>query len=329
MIGQGAVRVLLVNGLGDQLIALPAVRAIASLFPGRVILTLGYGMRSFFYGGVPLSGDTRIFWKDRDVGELDLESLGMAEKGCDTLISLCTWDSPSMHAIAARDHATLTVGLCPGYDVHVRRREEVHMFEQIFDVPRALDTTLAPERFDQPPRLSSAARAAADRLVQGMLVGGEKLLVVHPETRPEKMWTQAGLARVLRGFLAAHREYRALVWSVNGYPLDLGPVADRVEYGDAHLELALATLRHASLFLGVDSCFLHAADLWRVPGVGLFGPTGSNVWGFHLSPRAQNLDARGPMDGHSADRIIDALAVLAAPPSASEHDRAVPSIVKG
>src|SRR2546422_7821916 len=30
-----------------------------------------------------------------------------------------------------------------------------------------------------------------------------------------------------------------------------------------HLELALAILRYADLFLGIDSCFLHAADLFR------------------------------------------------------------------
>lgn len=41
------------------------------------------------------------------------------------------------------------------------------------------------------------------------------------------------------------------------------------------LGVALALVSLSDLFLGVDSCMLHMADLCRVPGVGLFGPDSS------------------------------------------------------
>jgi ADP-heptose:LPS heptosyltransferase len=40
----------------------------------------------------------------------------------------------------------------------------------------------------------------------------------------------------------------------------------------------------ADLFVGIDSSMLHAADLARVPGVGLFGPTRAVEWGFRFAP---------------------------------------------
>lgn len=50
------------------------------------------------------------------------------------------------------------------------------------------------------------------------------------------------------------------------------------------LELACYLISKMSLFVGVDSCFLHIADLCRVPTVGLFGPTDPTVWGCRFAP---------------------------------------------
>ena len=49
-----AVAVMVVNGLGDQLLSLPALRALDHVFPGRLRLVLGAGNRSMFYRGIPL-----------------------------------------------------------------------------------------------------------------------------------------------------------------------------------------------------------------------------------------------------------------------------------
>jgi hypothetical protein len=54
---------------------------------------------------------------------------------------------------------------------------------------------------------------------------------------------------------------------------------------------------------------LHAADLARVPGVGLFGPTRSATWGFRFGPH-RHLDERKMAD-ITVDEVLRALEDLA------------------
>jgi ADP-heptose:LPS heptosyltransferase len=134
------------------------------------------------------------------------------------------------------------------------------------------------------------------------------VLFVHPETSPERTWARERLAWVLDRFLAGRPDFVALVASLA--PVDLGEHAGRVRWIDSHLELTLALMRHVDLFLGVDSCFLHAADLYRIPGVALFGPTEPWEKGFRLSPRSRHVSARS-MDGIRCEPVLEALLELA------------------
>ncbi|WP_025736064.1 glycosyltransferase family 9 protein [Mycobacterium genavense] len=71
----------------------------------------------------------------------------------------------------------------------------------------------------------------------------------------------------------------------------------------------MSMVANADLFLGIDSCMLHAADLARVPGVGLFGPTRSATWGFRFGPH-RHIDQRKMAD-ISVDAVLDALEAIA------------------
>jgi ADP-heptose:LPS heptosyltransferase len=64
----------------------------------------------------------------------------------------------------------------------------------------------------------------------------------------------------------------------------------------------------ADLFVGIDSSMLHAADLARVPGVGLFGPTRAAEWGFRFAPH-RHVD-RTTMADITVDAVLDALEEL-------------------
>jgi ADP-heptose:LPS heptosyltransferase len=59
-------------------------------------------------------------------------------------------------------------------------------------------------------------------------------------------------------------------------------------------------VRSADAFLGVDSCMLHAADLFRVPSVGLFGPTRPSEFGLRFA-RHRIADGRGSMAALTPD----------------------------
>jgi ADP-heptose:LPS heptosyltransferase len=184
------------------------------------------------------------------------------------------------------------------------------MYDQTFALAQAVEPTLRFEDFADPPTFSSAAEAAAARLAARHRQPGGRLLVVHPETRPEKTWGTDRFAWVLERFLDSHPEYTAIVLETE--PAPGWPVRPAVVPVDAHLELAMALMRHADLFLGVDSCFLHAADLFRVPGVALFGPTSPVQWGFRLAPRYRHVAAES-MDGIACESVLEALMEVARP----------------
>jgi hypothetical protein len=51
---------------------------------------------------------------------------------------------------------------------------------------------------------------------------------------------------------------------------------------------------------------LHVADLARVPGVGLFGPTNAKEFGFYIGPHIM-IQADGSMEKLETDMVIEAL----------------------
>lgn len=74
--------------------------------------------------------------------------------------------------------------------------------------------------------------------------------------------------------------------------LNVGYERDRViPHLGLPLDLSMGLVAEADLFLGIDSCMLHAADLAPVPGVALFGLTRSMTWGFRFGPH-RNIDRR-------------------------------------
>jgi ADP-heptose:LPS heptosyltransferase len=110
------------------------------------------------------------------------------------------------------------------------------------------------------------------------------LLAVHADTKPEKAWSPAKLAEVLNEFLERHRHVIAIVVGVDPFAVDIGRNRGRLlSCHGIPLSVAFAITDECDLFLGIDSCMLHMADLCRVPGVGLFGPTDPSEFGFRFA----------------------------------------------
>jgi ADP-heptose:LPS heptosyltransferase len=294
------------NLIGDQLIGLPALRALAALFPENLRLLLGEGMLSFYYRGLPVSEPVRVWSDDVESGRVD--RIVQASGPCDLFLSLTNRASPFVTKLARSLGATRSVGLCKIIDEQVRVAPGKHVFERLFAVPQALEPSLRFDAFCEPPVFSPAAEAAATRYVASMRQRGQRILFVHPETKTEKTWPPDRFAWVLDRFLAARPEYVVLVSSLA--PVDFGASDPRVIRIDFHLELAFALVRHVDLFLGIDSCFLHIADLFRISGVGLFGPTRPWEWGFRLSPDARHI-AEASMADVRREPVLEALLDLA------------------
>jgi ADP-heptose:LPS heptosyltransferase len=296
-----------VNGLGDQIIAWPTLRALRSQFTGDMELWLGYGMHGALYLDIQTSALGRVFWADKANHVLDVSRIVSNRPPLDLFISISDWGSPSVVEIGRRLGAKRTVGFQGPFDERLPAVSG-NMFDSLFSVARYFNPNLALEQFAEPPRFSAAAENAASRFVEQQRKPGERILFVHPETKADKMWSREGYEFVLSRFLDSRPDVRVFLASVNPFALDLGIHQSRVVWVDAHFELALAIARHADLFLGVDSAFLHASDLLRIPGVGLFGPTSELDWGFRFARPSKCVSTGGaPMSELSAEFVLAAL----------------------
>ena len=297
-----------VNGYGDQLIAWPTLRALRQVLPGEFELWLALGMQGALYRDVETATLGRVKWVDKPNRVVDIAVMPGDRKPLDLFVSLSDWGSPSVVDIGRRLGASRTVAIAGPFDELATVEPGCHMFDRLFSVARHFDPSLRLESFASAPRFSCAAEAAAARFVGEHLRPGERMLFVHPETKADKMWTREGFEFVLTHFLDRHPDMRLFLTSNVEYPLSLGAHQERLVWVDSHFELAMEIARYANLFLGIDSCFLHAADLYRTPAVGLFGTTSPVDWGFRFSQRSRAIWTGGkPLAELAPEPVLEAL----------------------
>jgi ADP-heptose:LPS heptosyltransferase len=124
------------------------------------------------------------------------------------------------------------------------------------------------------------------------------------------MWPTDRWITVLEWFLERHSDTVVLDVGLCDLGLDRLSCGDRViPCAGLPLSVAIGLLQWGNLFIGVDSCFLHAADLFRVPGVGLFGPTNSREFGFRFGPH-RHVSGNPSMHSITVDAVIHAVQSL-------------------
>jgi ADP-heptose:LPS heptosyltransferase len=274
------------NGIGDHLISLPAVRALAEIFGGRLRFICHTDAPELFFSDVPAGGWIRIpgFWKHGGEVAFDADAVAEALGVCDALLSLNRSFTQSVARLMGLTKPKCSVGFCGPFAASLSLRHDIHAAHAAFDLARFLCPDLNISAFAHPPCLPRAAHSAALEL-RTRLSGNARLVTVHVESGAGKGWPPLSLAEFLRMFLSRHPRHVAMVIGEK----DIGIqhlVSEGVVVSGAGLPLAvsLALVSHSDLFIGVDSCMLHVADLFRVPGVGIFGPTRCSEFGFLFSP---------------------------------------------
>jgi ADP-heptose:LPS heptosyltransferase len=198
------------------------------------------------------------------------------------------------------------VSFYPNADFVVTPVPGNHSADLAFEIARRIDPALRLEDFSDPPRL----REAAQRFARGLrrsVPEWARVVVVHPDTELSKCWSVENFVRLLDGFLARRPDFLAWIVGLRYGALDEGQYGGRVvSCVDLPLEETVALVGQADLFIGVDSCMLHAADLFRVPGLGLFGPTSIAEWGFRFGPH-RHVQGGGSLASVSVDTVLEVL----------------------
>ncbi|OBH23444.1 hypothetical protein A5692_06005 [Mycobacterium sp. E342] len=305
--------------IGEAIVTLPTVRALSEMFTAPLTIVCP----KFIYDvclwevsprlvditGLPAAGVAPC--RIPDYGAL------AAEVGSvDVFINTVPWNlisnsfvRPLREALTPRTSIGFKIDH-DSYDIVVPKDVD-HAADLIFNLARLFDTSARIETYAQPLPARPMVREEA-RSIRAAVTEGARVLVVHADTDwAEKRWPITRFIDLLDRFLSRHRDFVAWVVGMGHEELNVGSERDRViPCLGLPLDLTMSLIATADLFVGVDSSMLHAADLARVPGVGLFGPTRPSTWGFRFAPH-RHVDVRTMAD-ITVDEVLRALTDLAA-----------------
>jgi aryl-alcohol dehydrogenase-like predicted oxidoreductase/ADP-heptose:LPS heptosyltransferase len=273
------------NAMGDHLLNLPAVRALSEMFGGNLQFVCRPGARATFFPSLQFR---RVCEPPTFCANLqycfDPAPVASELKPIDLLLCLNPARSDAMDGLLSLLAPPSSVGFDAAYRVALPLDFSKHNADLAFDLVRFLDASLQIEDFASPPDLSPQALNFAAE-IRRLLPCHAPLLVIHADTKAEKMWPAARFRGLLESLFARVSNLFVLDIGLGNLGLDRISNSDRVIHcGHAPLASQIALVGIADLFVGVDSCFLHAADLFRVPGIGLFGPTSPHEFGFRFGP---------------------------------------------
>jgi hypothetical protein len=304
------------GAVGDHLLTYPAVAALCDLFGGRAVLLTAPRWHTLLYSDLPAQARLalRVSWApgagppgDLRTAGLSVDDLNGHLAACDAFVSVNAWHSPAIDALLETIDPVHSVGHFPAFGSCVPVDAVEHAFDLAFEIPRRLDASLALTDYARAPAYPAADAAMAAEVL-ARLQTGFRLLAVHMDTKPERTWSPDRVATVLDRFLEGHPDWLAVI--VGGVlPVDVGALRMRhrlVSLTGLPLGFSFAIVAGADLFLGVDSCMLHCADLHRVPGVGLFGSTKPTEFGFRFA--AHRHVEGGGMDAIEPAQVLSALA---------------------
>jgi ADP-heptose:LPS heptosyltransferase len=300
--------VILLNARGDYLLNLPALRALSYLYGDKLKVVVRPGARRTFFPGLRARSfhePELDFSKSLDE-RFDFEALARDIGACDLFLSLNPWHARSIDRLLERLAPARSIGYHPAFDVALPLDFTKHNIDLAFDLPRAIAPSLEVDSFAAPPALEEASETVAAR-IRASIPPSHRIAIVHAETKSEKMWPVDRFVAALDWLLDRYPDFVILDIGVKDMGLDRGRHGGRVVHcAGLPLAVAIALTRHANLFLGVDSCFLHAVDLFRVPGVGLFGSTDAHEFGFRFGPH-RHVGGKVSMTDLEVEEVIAAI----------------------
>lgn len=270
------------NGIGDGVLALPTLRALKYWYGSRIHFVVNQRFVASELGFANCSVIEMPMNIRKDGREFDHTILRERMQDCDLFMCLAQWSSNSLERLLDGSPAT-TVGFCRGFDLEIASPDGVHQFDLMFSLARTICKNFHVEMFSSPLEPPANVRGAAQDIIDQ--IQSERVIGFHPEgSYPEKSCSAKLTEQMVRALAERHPRATVCVFGIAPDLKRLESIAENVVVlNTVPFDLGAHLISYMDLFIGVDSSFLHAADLARVPGIGLFGPTDCSNWGYRFS----------------------------------------------
>ncbi|HAS41487.1 MAG TPA: hypothetical protein DCS93_13480 [Microscillaceae bacterium] len=298
--------VLFSNGLGDHFIALPTMRALAHLFKDRLTLvTQELSHTEVIFQEVAFKHILRT--KHFNNQKFDAQELIKALEPYDALISITPWVNTSLMNLLKLFRPRKTFGLFENFEYRAAFKKPIHQSDMAFCVPQIFDATLQVEDFAYAPTLPDQVKRVP-AVFREKIPADCKLLVVHTDTKPEKMWSADKFIQVINELLDSYSQLGVVMVGIDMPDLAQCSAPERIICFDkVPFEVSWGVVSCADYFLGVDSVFLHTADLHQVPSVGIFQDDNYKEFGLRFAKHRHVISSTGRMEDIQVNEVLDAL----------------------
>lgn len=278
------------NGIGDGLLALPAIRALSMLFEDKLTIVYDSVVTPYWLYQLPIK-KLILIESSRDKNDLIFDYRSTLEEinNCDLFISLIFVYSKFLIEFFDKFKPKKTIGFHQSFDVYIEQCNMQHISDVYFKIPKLFSPCLNIKDYQYPLDNLHTASIIADRIVTHIKpTDGMKFIIgIHADTQPEKMWSEESWLKL---FKLIRLKYSAAVFFIFGMSLAFEIESDEsYDFTRLPFEISLALMSRCDFFIGIDSCLLHAADLLDITGVGLFFSTDPVIWGYRFASRFVNI----------------------------------------
>lgn len=308
------------NALGDFVLAAPTIRAISKFFGGRAELVCHSGVAKLFFRHEPLMINVLDdFYVDRSERQINSSRIAEQIKSSDLIINLCHFPqnegTEKSFSLISDSGSRFSVGYGDLYDVNLltEYRQGMNVFDLQFCAAKFLDRNFDISDFSASFKFQAAIYDQISAL-KSLFDEASIFVTVQTRTKNEKTWETSKFALLINILL---KEFPALVFVILGNDsprLDIDEsFSERIVYfgNDGNMfEASCAWVECSDYFIGLDSVFLHIADLCRIPSVAIFGPTSFRFWGCRFARHEHVITPTRQMNDISVAQVKDAFVKL-------------------
>lgn len=264
------------NGLGDALMTLPTINALCHLFDSVRLITSCNSDGTFeeIYSQSSCRDIVTIDIRETPEGkDFDIQELHAIIDNFQVFICLNEWmprDVNSYNDFISKFKKS--IGCYDIYSSKIIRQNNQHTTDYFFEYAKYFDKKITIDHFRPTFSYSQIATEKVENF-RKKLPSKYRILIFHGDSQPEKMIPRKMLDSIITQVLSAHKNLLIIVIGTS-YPFHRKFEHERL-YIIQNLDFTLtwAFFKVADYFVGVDSVFLHLADFYDIPSLGLFGPT--------------------------------------------------------